>query len=214
MKTAVLIGASGLVGSFLLEDLIQSEEIGKIHLFARSSLGSNHPDVEEHLGDLLSPDFWTISLKADLVYICIGTTKAKTPDPDLYYKIDHGIPTSAANWAARHGVQRLMVISSMGANPGARNSYLRIKGKMERDVQAAFPDSVIIRPSMILGDRGEKRFLEGIGQGLFKVANSLIPKPYRGVEAQDIARALYRISLADKVPNLISSESIREVARA
>lgn len=214
MKTAVLIGASGLVGSFLLEDLIQSKEIGMIHLFARKSLGREDAKIQEHLGDLLSEEFWTLSQKADLVYVCIGTTKAKTPDLDLYFKIDHGIPLSAAHWATNNGVQRLLVISSMGANPGSGNSYLRIKGKMERDVQSHFPNSVIIRPSMILGDRGEKRFLEGIGQRLFRVAKILIPKRYRGVEAQDIARALYRTSLADKVPSIISSESISAIAQA
>ena len=214
MKTAVLIGASGLVGSFLMENLLQSKEIGKIHLFARRTLGLNNPKIKEHLGDLLSADFWRIQLKADLVYVCIGTTKSKTPDPDLYFKIDHGIPLNAAKWAGKNEAQRLMVISSMGANPGARNSYLRIKGKMERDVQKEFPNSVIIRPSLILGTRGEQRFLEGLGQYLFRRIKLIIPKPYRGVEAKDIARALFRISLADKVPGLILSESISEIASA
>ncbi len=214
MKKAIILGASGLVGSFLLEELLNSKEISEVHSFARSSLDLQNPKLSEHLGDLLSEEFWKISLEADLMYVCIGTTQAKTPDSELYFKIDHGIPVSAAKWATRNGLQKLMVVSSLGADAEARNSYLAIKGKMERDVQKAFPNSIAFRPSMILGPRKEKRFFEAIGRALFKLLNPLIPKKYRGVEAKSIAQAMFRISLAEKSPEVIYSADIPELAKA
>jgi len=214
MKKAIILGASGLVGSFLLDELLNSKEISEVHSFARSSLNLQNPKLSEHLGDLLSDEFWEIKLEADLIFVCIGTTQAKTPDSELYFKIDHGIPVSAAQWAARNGLQKLMVVSSLGADVKARNSYLSIKGKMERDVMEAFSNAVAFRPSMILGPRKEKRFLEAIGRALFRLLNPLIPKKYRGVEAKSIAQAMYRISLAEKSPEVIYSADIPELAKA
>lgn len=214
MKTAVILGGSGLVGSFLLEALLEDERIAEVHSFARTALDQENTKLSQHLGDLINADFWKLKLKADLLFVCIGTTKSKTPDPDLYFKIDHDIPVLAAEWAAKNGLSRFLVVSSLGADPGARNSYLRIKGKMERDVRAAFPDTVAFRPSMILGPREESRILESIGKGLFKALGPLIPKAYQGVEAEDIARAMLRISMADKAPELVPSEDIGVIAKA
>lgn len=213
MKKVALIGASGLVGSFLLKDLLASEEIEKVHVLARSSLKLENPKVEEHLGDLLDADFWNLNLAADILYICIGTTQKKTPNQETYRAIDYGVPVQATNWAKKNGIKKVLVISSLGADVGASNFYLRTKGKMEEDVLAVGLDTVILRPSMILGPRQEQRPMESFAKGLFKLLKPIIPKRYRGVEAADIARALYRLSLADKTPDLISSEDIPLIAR-
>jgi uncharacterized protein YbjT (DUF2867 family) len=212
MKKAVVLGGSGLVGSFLMKELLASEEIEKVHSFARRSLNLDNPKLEEHLGDLLTDSFWEIKQKADLLFICIGTTQKKTPDRDLYRSIDYGIPKQAAEWAKEQGFKRVLVISSLGADAGASNFYLRTKGRMEEAVLASGLESVILRPSMILGPREEQRFLESLGKGLFKIFKPFIPKRYRGVEAEDIAKAMFRLSLADKAPEIIYSEDIPEIA--
>lgn len=214
MKKAVILGASGLVGSFLLDTLLASDEIEEVHSLARRSLDKQHPKLKEHIGDLLGDELWQLKLEADLLFICIGTTKAKTPDPDLYYQIDHDIPVRAGEWASKNKLNRVLVVSSLGADPGASNSYLRIKGKMERDLKAAFSDTTAFRPSMILGPRKENRFFEAIGRSLFRFLHPLIPKKYRGVEAEDIAMAMYKLSLADKWPDLVPSEDIPAMAQA
>lgn len=213
MKKVALIGASGLVGSFLLKDLLASEEIEKVHVLARSSLNLANPKIEEHLGNLLVADFWNLKLQADILYICIGTTQKKTPNREVYRAIDYGVPVQATGWAKENGFSKVLVVSSLGADAGVSNFYLRTKGKMEQDVLALGLDTVIVRPSMILGPRQEQRLMEGFAKALFKGLKPLIPKRYQGVEAADIAHALYRLSLADKTPDIISSEDIALIAR-
>lgn len=212
MKKAVILGASGLVGSFLIKELLASKEIEKVYALGRSDLNIDHPKLEQHLGDLLSDEFWDIDIKADLIYVCIGTTQKKTPDQDLYQKIDYGIPVQAGKWAKAKGFKRLLVISSLGADAGSSNFYLRTKGKMEEALLKSEINTVILRPSMILGPRQEKRILESLGKGLFKLLNPLIPKRYRGVEAEDIAKAMFRLSLADNAPEIIFSDDIPVIA--
>jgi len=148
-----------------------------------------------------------------LVFICVGTTKAKTPNQELYRKIDHGIPLQAGRWALANGSPRLFIISSLGADAKSSNFYLRTKGQMEEEVLDLGLNSVILQPSMILGPRKEKRFFEAAGRFLFKTLAPLIPRNYRGVEAEDIARAMFRLSKAPKVPQRIQSSEIPAMAQ-
>jgi uncharacterized protein YbjT (DUF2867 family) len=214
MKTAIIVGATGLVGSFLIDQLLSSKQIGTVHSFSRRSL--NKPDTKliEHIGDLLDPNYWKLSLRADLLFICIGTTKAHTPSEKLYRSIDFGIPLSAVQWGQKHGVSRSLVISSMGANPTSGNFYLRTKGQMEEALKQATKDLVILQPSMILGPRKESRALERLASGLIKVLKPFVPRKYQGVEAEDIAKAMFRLSLAHKAPELIPSDQIKVLAQA
>lgn len=214
MKKAVILGASGLVGSFLLDELITSPEIEKVYALGRRPLNNESPKLEQITGDLMSADFWELSLDADLLFICIGTTKAKTPDESWYFKIDHGIPVSAAKWAKAKGLKRLLVVSALGAKSQSSNFYLSTKGKMEEDVHKFGPETVVLRPSMIMGPRQETRPLEAIAMFIFRILNPLIPKKYRGVQAKDIARALYNLSLAETAPELVLSKDIPKKAKA
>lgn len=91
-KTAIILGATGLTGSLVLEQLLVDDRYERILLFSRSSCGVDHPKLTEYLGDLLHLEEFKEQFKGDEVYVCIGTTRKKTPDPDEYRKIDFGIP--------------------------------------------------------------------------------------------------------------------------
>ena len=96
MKTAIVLGATGLTGSILLNKLLKDAEYKTVIIFTRRSVGFQNQKLEEHIIDLFELEKYTELFKADEVYCCIGSTKAKTPDEDIYKKVDYGIPVSAA----------------------------------------------------------------------------------------------------------------------
>ncbi len=210
---AILLGSSGLVGHFLLTELLNDSDFKEIELYSRRSLGLQSPKVTERIGDLLSDDFWPESLEADAVFVCIGTTKAKTSDNEQYRAIDKGIPFKAAQLASKGKVKHFSVVSSLGASAKSSNFYLKTKGQMEESIRALeLPSLHILRPSMILGPRREKRLGEGIGKFLFNAFSFLIPSKYQGVEAEDIARAMLALAKGQKAEEVILSDKIADIA--
>ncbi|MGK0406617.1 MAG: hypothetical protein ACJAZH_000432 [Roseivirga sp.] len=210
---AILLGASGLVGHFLLTELLNDSDYSKIEIFSRSPLGLNSPKVTEHIGDLLSEEFWPDYLEADAVFVCIGTTKAKTSDMETYKAIDFGIPLKAAALSKKGNVKHFSVVSSIGADAQSRNFYLKTKGQMEAAIaDLDLPSFYFLRPSMILGPRQEKRFGENIGKIITSKLSFLFPAKYKGVEAADIAKAMWALSKGKKAPQIIESQIIKSTA--
>lgn len=210
---AILLGSTGLVGHFLLTELLNDSDFTEIELYSRRSLGLNSPKVTERIGDLLNDDFWPEKLEADAVFVCVGTTKAKTSDTEKYRAIDLGIPLKTAELAQKGSVKHFSVVSSLGADAQANNFYLKTKGQMEEAIRALqLPSLHILRPSMILGPRQEKRLGESIGKFLFNAFSFLIPSKYKGVEAEDIAKAMWALAKGQKADEIIMSDKITEVA--
>ena len=176
-KTAIVLGATGLVGGKLLGMLLNEADYEKIKLFSRSSVTISNPKIEEHLGDLFQIERFTEDFTGDVVFCCIGTTKANTPDKEIYKKIDHGIPVQAAEIAKKNGIPMFQVISAMGANPTSSTFYNKVKGEMERDVlEVGVQQTFIFQPSLIGGNRTEKRFGERMAQIFMSIFSFLIPK--------------------------------------
>ncbi len=216
-KTAIILGASGLTGSLLLEKLLNDDRYEKVKLFSRKSLKKTHPKVQEKVGDLLNLESFSGDFNADEVYCCIGTTTKKTPDKSLCRKIDFGIPVAAAKLAKQNNISTFLVVSAMGADAGSRIFYNKTKGEMEQAVLSEqIPSSYILRPSLIGGNRKESRFFEKLGITVFKIVQPLFLgkfKRYRIIDAESIAQAM--INLAnDKLTNkqLIQSDTINEIA--
>lgn len=212
-KTAVLLGATGLVGSILLEQLLKDENYTRIKVFGRSSCGSTHKNVEEHLGDLFDFKSFASHFTGDVVFCCIGTTKAKTPDKTVYKKIDYGIPLAAASLAKQNGISHFQVISAMGAHPESNVFYNKIKGEMERDLIALqIKNTYIFKPSLIGGDRNEKRLGEKIGQFFFRVFDFLIPSKYKMIAPKTIAQAMVQVAQTGFPKIKIESNLIKNIA--
>jgi uncharacterized protein YbjT (DUF2867 family) len=152
---------------------------------------------------------------ADEVYCCIGTTKAKTPDPELYKKIDFGIPVSAAELCRSNGINTFLVVSALGADSKSGIAYNKIKGGMEASViKCGIPKTHILRPSLIVGERTEKRTGEWIGKQVMKVLNPILMGPlkkYRSIKAETIADAMIWLANNDYKGIFIESDDIKRV---
>lgn len=211
-KTAIVLGATGLTGGILVDKLLTYEAIEEIRLFSRNSLGIKNPKIKEYLLDLFELENNASNFKADLVFCCIGTTKAKTPDKETYRKIDYGIPVTAAKLCRQNGIDTFLVVSAMGADPKSNVFYNRTKGEMERDVlQNEIPNTYILQPSLIGGTREEKRIGERFAQMMMGVFGFLVPKKYKMIHPESIAKAMLWLSKNDFSENKISSEKIKEL---
>ncbi|MBT8289548.1 MAG: NAD-dependent epimerase/dehydratase family protein [Muriicola sp.] len=217
-KTAIILGVTGLTGGLLLNKLLDDQRYSRIRAFSRSSTGIVHPKYEEYLGDLLYLSQFSSIFTADEVYCCIGTTKSKTPDKDKYRKIDLGIPVEAARLCVKNNIDIFVVMSSLGANPNSSVSYSKIKGEMEKDVlELGIPQTYILQPSLISGERGEKRSGEKIAKMIFTVLNVFLIGPlrkYRSIPAEDIAKAMLWLANNDFRENRITSDKISQLANA
>lgn len=212
-KTAIILGATGLTGSILLEKLIEDDFFDKIKLFSRSSAGKTSPKVAEHLIDLFQLEAHSVDFKADVVFCCIGTTKAKTPDNETYRRIDYGIPVTAAKLAKENGIKTFIVISAMDANENSRIFYNRTKGEMERDVlKQHIEKTYILQPALIDGNRNESRFGEKLAGIFMRIIGFLIPKKYKVIKAETIAEAMLVIAKRGYSEKIITSEKIKEIA--
>ncbi len=215
-KTAIILGATGLTGGILLQQLLHDNRYDKIKLFGRSSVAVKDAKIEEHLVDLFDPESYTAKFTADEVYCCIGTTKNKTPDEETYRKIDRGIPVTAATLALENNIPTFLVISALGANKDSKMFYNKTKGEMEVEVlKRNIPETYILQPSLIAGDRVESRPWERLAMKVMDLLNPLFIgglKKYRSIKPKTIARAMIIVANEGYPKNRIISEEIKQIA--
>ncbi len=216
MKTAIILGATGLTGGYLLNILLKDPAYNKVILFSRSSAGFQHDKLEEHLIDLLELEKYKETFVADEVFCCIGTTKSKTPDNETYKKIDLGIPVTAAKLCRQNNIEKFLVISALGADANSSVFYNKVKGEMQHQVlEQGISKTYIFQPSLIAGDREEKRFFENLAIKSFKVLNKLMIgslKKYRSIHPETIAKAMHKCAKNGYPKILIESDEIQEIA--
>jgi len=216
-KTAIILGASGLTGSHILQNLIEDNRYETIKLFLRSKVeGITSPKVQQFIGNLLELEQFKIDFTANEVYCTIGTTKSKTPNKETYKKIDYGIPVAAAQLAKSNQIDTFLVVSAMGANKNSNVFYNKTKGEMEQDVLAQkIANTYIFRPSLIGGNRKESRTLENLGLKIFKIIQPLFIGPlqkYKIVNAATIATAMITIANTNKQTEaIIASDKINTI---
>ncbi|HUI32138.1 MAG: NAD(P)H-binding protein [Dysgonamonadaceae bacterium] len=212
-KTAIVLGATGLTGSHLLELLLQDSDYDRVKVFTRKKLTISHPKIEEYVIDLLKLSDNANKFTADVVFCCIGTTKAKTPDRKLYRAIDYGIPVEAAKLAKQNSIPHFIVISALGANPKSKIFYNQLKGEMQRDVLAQqIEHTHLLQPSLIVGNRKEKRMGEDISKFIIKLFAFLIPARYKMIRDKTIAKAMIQLARKPSEEQIIPSDTIKEIA--
>jgi uncharacterized protein YbjT (DUF2867 family) len=194
MKKAILFGASGYIGSHLVQDLLNNEAYEQVIIVVRKDLNIQHPKLKTVLGDFNALQNLKAELVADDVFITLGTTKKKTPDLKAYYQVDHDYPVLAAKIAKENGAKSVFMVTAIGANSSSKIFYSRTKGDVERDVIALdFDHTHIFQPSMILANRKENRTGEQIFMSIFRVINPLFVggiSKYKGIEGKDVAKAM------------------------
>ena len=195
MKKAILLGASGFVGSYLLDELLNNPDYRQVTVIVRKRLDMEHPKLKTYIGDYHSLTGMAEVMEADDIFLVIGTTQTQTPDREKYYQIDHDYPVLAAKLAKKKGAKSVFVVTAVGASPDSNVFYVRLKGEIERDLIAlGFDHTHIFRPSMIMGKRKESRAMEQFFIKSFKLINPILVgktlKKYRGIDGKDIARAI------------------------
>jgi len=197
MKRAIVFGSSGFVGSHLLSELLNSSDYGQVTAVARKSLNIAHPRLRTVICDYNSLEGVKSEIAADEVFIALGTTKTNSPKEAEYYQVDHDYPVLAARIAKERGAKSVFLVTAVGANPSSRFFYVRTKGETERDVIALnFEHTHIFRPSMIVGNRKEKRsLLEEALMRFWPALNLLLTwkgNKYRAITGEDIAKAMIK----------------------
>ena len=193
MKTAIVIGATGLIGSILIKKLLNDNRYSSIKVFARRSTGMNHPKLHEHLVDFDEMDKWKSDITGNELFSAMGTTIRKAKSTALQYEVDVTYQYEFAKAASENGVKNYFLISSTGANPKSKLFYLRIKGELDEKVKTlSFNKIRIFRPSLLLGERPEKRFGEIAAENILKIIVPIFPflKNQRPIEGEKVAGAM------------------------
>jgi len=209
VRTALLVGATGLVGSFLLHRLLESGAYGRVTVWVRRDFGEAHPKLKAEVADF--ERLHERHVEADDVFCCLGTTIKKAGSQAAFRQVDYDYPVALAIAAAAGGAKRLLVVSALGANPDSRVFYSRVKGETEIAVRAAgVPATIFFRPSLLSGPRAEVRRGERIGEAIGKVLGPLLGK-YRPIHADLVAAAMLRAALEERPSGVIESGEIRKL---
>lgn len=192
--------------------LVDDRAFERIVVVTRRRFGeATAPRVEGHLIDFDQLEAHADIFAVDQVICALGTTIKIAGSKERFRAVDYGIPITAARMALKKGARHFLVVSSIGADAGSRFFYLRVKGELEDALRPlGFRSVTIIRPSVLLGDRGEWRW----GEELAKRFGSLLPGKWRPVRAREVAQALIR-SAKEDVPGLriLESDEIAPFAR-
>ena len=197
---AAVFGATGLIGSNLVELLKKDANFKQINLVVRSPLVLNHRKIKTHEIDLFKKSEILKSLNTSkVVFFTIGTTMSKVKgDKKKYERIDFGITKDVADACKELGVNKLIFVSSAGSDLKSENFYLNLKGRIEKYVTDINLKSVyILRPSLLLGKRSEKRFGERIAQIIMPKISFSMPTKYRPISANKVAKAMIQLSLTE-----------------
>jgi uncharacterized protein YbjT (DUF2867 family) len=200
-KTALLAGATGLIGSALLPLLLASDRYAKVIVVGRRPVAIQHPKLTQVVVDLGQLEVERLRLIADDVYCCLGTTIRQAGSREAFYKVDFLYVVQLAALTAANFAAQFLVVSSLGADVNGRFYYSRVKGEMEEAVrQAPFRAIHIFRPSLLLGERAQPRLGERLSAAVLALARPLLRGSwgkYRPVAAATVAQAMLRAAEDD-----------------
>ncbi|WP_221391158.1 NAD-dependent epimerase/dehydratase family protein [Dyadobacter sp. NIV53] len=197
-RTALIVGATGLIGSQLFTKLLHTPYYDKVVVLTRRSLEITNTKLTEVIFNFDEPD--TSKVVADDIFCCLGTTIKKAGSKDAFKKVDLEYPLTIAGLAQKNGAEKFMIVTSMGADAKSGIFYNKVKGEVEQGLIAMkYPVLHIFHPSLLLGDRKESRLGEQVGEVLAAVFKPLMFGPlkkYRAIDSEKVANAM--LSFAKK----------------
>lgn len=198
MKSCVVAGASGLVGSSLTRMLLENSEYRQVHILVRKPLDLIHPRLVQHPVDFNQLESAHLDFEANDAFCTLGTTIAKAGSKNAFYKVDHDFVISFAKIAQKLGAAGCFVVSSMGASSTSSIFYNKVKGEVEEDLKKiGFPRLGIFRPSLLLGPRTEKRTGERFASWMMRSLDFMIPAKYKAIHVDKVAKKMMEVSLQD-----------------
>ncbi len=196
-KEVAIFGGTGLIGKYLLQILIDDPEIDSIDFITRRPVKINNKKVKVHVINFLNKQSIFNSIKnSSLVYSAIGTTQSKVNgDNKKYREIDFNITFNIAKACKEKNIEHFSFVSSSGADFKSTNFYLKLKGEIENSIiKLKLKSLSILRPSLLLGKRDEKRYGEKIAQVIMPFFSFLMPTKYRPISAFQVAKAMINFS--------------------
>jgi uncharacterized protein YbjT (DUF2867 family) len=189
--TALLAGATGLVGRHVLHYLLQDPEYSTVTILTRRSLGLSHPKLQEHIIDFENLEGFSPVIQGNHIFCCLGTTIKKAESQANFRRIDYTYPVTLARIAQKNKASQFVLISALGANKNSKIFYNRTKGELEKSIKEIdFTGTLIFRPSLLLGKRAESRPGEKLGEFFLRGLTPLLQgklKKYRGIQAETLA---------------------------
>jgi uncharacterized protein YbjT (DUF2867 family) len=193
-KIALLAGASGLTGGHALNALLEAPDVSRVLAVSRRPLGREHPRLANRIVQFERIEKQLQGVSCDVALCCLGSTMRAAGSREQFRAADLDSVLAFARTARAANARRLVVVSSVGANPASRNFYLRTKGEMEQQLeQVGFESLDILQPGMLLGWRHEMRPLELAGIAAMPLVNPFLGgryQIYRGIAARTVAAAM------------------------
>lgn len=193
----VLAGATGLIGSSLLEMLLSNDQVGKVTVLSRRSIGREHAKLEVKEIDFETFTESVFPKNADATFCCLGTTMKTAGSKDVFRRVDYEYVVKLAVYSQRVGIEQYHVVSAAGADSKSRIFYNKVKGRMESEVQklTKLKSIYFYRPSMLLGNREEFRLAEAVGKVFMKTFSFMIPKSYQAIYDAQVAHSMLHFAL-------------------
>ncbi len=207
-KVALLAGTTGLIGSQLLDLLLESNDYEKIIAISRKPLNKTHAKLHNLVCELNQLQNHAPELKADDIFCCLGTTMKNAKTKEAFRAVDYDAPLALAKITKENGAQKFLIISALGANKDAGIFYNKVKGEVEEAIaQVGFDSFHIFQPSLLTGPRKEQRTGEEAAQVFYKIFGFLIPKKYASIESIKVARAMVAFAKEEKKGKFVHSSS-------
>jgi uncharacterized protein YbjT (DUF2867 family) len=200
-RTAVVLGATGLIGSSLVEQLLADDTFSTVRVLVRKPISIQHPKLEVYITNFSDYEGYRKNLgTGDCIFSCIGTTNANVKgDKLLYRSIDFDIPVNAARFGKDAGFKQFLLVSAIGADARSRIFYSRLKGEVEEMIAGyKFSALHIFRPSFLIGRKENKRTGENILTNLFRILSFLIPSKYKAINGSVVAKAMLQAAKEEK----------------
>jgi uncharacterized protein YbjT (DUF2867 family) len=208
-RTALVIGASGLVGGKLVSQLLASEKYSHVKVLVRKPLDLIHSKLVSLIFDYDHPV--PSLVEADDIFCCLGTTMKKAGSKEAFYKVDYTYPYEIAKIGLANGAKRFAIITAMGADSKSLFYYNRVKGDIEENLKKlGYETLLIFRPSLLVGHRSESRFGEKLGERISKFLKPLIPVKYRAIEAKKVAKAMAAITSSNVKGTLVYESDVMQ----
>ena len=211
-KSAIVLGATGLIGGCVVEQLLLDKRYNEVTLLSRRILDIQHEKLQQLVVDFDNLLSFRPLVEADHLYCCLGSTIKKAGSQARFIKIDHDIPLRIAKFANENGVAYFALVSSLGASAGSVNFYSNTKGLLEDNIREQFRQKIgIFRPSLLLGDREEIRTGERIGQKVMPFINPLLVgglRKYKAIKAETVARAMITMAFTETNLTVFESDQI------
>lgn len=201
---ALVIGATGAVGKDLVDQLLKDESVERVDVFVRREVKVPSSKLVSHIVDFDHPEAWSDLLVGDVLFSCLGTTIKAAGSQNAQWKVDYTYQYEAAKAARENGVGKLVLVSSVGADPKSRIFYSRMKGRLDEDVQKlGFATCFILRPPSLIR-KGSDRFGEKAGVAILKALNAIgLMRSWKPMPTEEVAAAMIRLAESDKSGTLI-----------